>query len=322
MRELTPLPARRSWRDAEGRTVYDFGQNIGGYVAFSTRGDAGARILVEHAEILDKHGIFDSASLRSAESLVEYMLKGGETEGYRPYFTFQGFRYARVAIIRQSRDHRDRCRPDQLGHQADRKVLVRSSAGQSARREHRLVAARQFHRSADGLSATRRAPRLDGRRPGLRRRRLLPARQPQLPAQMAARRHGRPARRRGDRACRPRPDAAARGRGAGLLRQHRLGRCDLRRALDALRALRRSRRARRDPAGDGPLGRLRLEHQRRPDRPAAAVAQGTRRHLRRLAAAERAERKAAADLRRRHGRDPLPLHLVDAHRQGGASRRQ
>ncbi|MFC0008543.1 alpha-L-rhamnosidase [Devosia nitrariae] len=96
--ELEPLPVVSSFTDEEGRTVYDFGQNSAGYVAFTVAGEPGAQIVVDHAEILDKHGQFDRASLRTAEARIEYVLKGGDVESYRPYFTFQGFRYARITI--------------------------------------------------------------------------------------------------------------------------------------------------------------------------------------------------------------------------------
>jgi len=98
VRELAPLPVVSSWTDGEGRTVYDFGQNIGGYVAFTTRGEAGARILVEHAEILDPEGEFYNVNYRTAAARLEYTLAGGGDEDYRPHFTFQGFRYARVTV--------------------------------------------------------------------------------------------------------------------------------------------------------------------------------------------------------------------------------
>ena len=35
VRELPPLAAVESWTDDEGRTVYDFGQNAGGYVRYT-----------------------------------------------------------------------------------------------------------------------------------------------------------------------------------------------------------------------------------------------------------------------------------------------
>ena len=98
VQELPELAPVKSWTDAEGRTVHDFGQNCGGYVAFTVRGEAGARVTVEHAEILDKDGVFYNGNLRTAECRIDYTLKGEGDEAYRPHFTFQGFRYARVTV--------------------------------------------------------------------------------------------------------------------------------------------------------------------------------------------------------------------------------
>lgn len=98
VQELEPLPVVASFRDAEGRTIHDFGQNSGGYVAFTVEGERGAKVTVEHSEVLDKTGAFYNQNLRSAECRLEYILKGEGEESYRPTFTFQGFRYARVSI--------------------------------------------------------------------------------------------------------------------------------------------------------------------------------------------------------------------------------
>lgn len=98
VRELAPLPAERSWTDAQGRTIHDFGQNCGGYVAFTVTGESGAKVVVEHAEILDGDGVFDNANYGSAAARVEYVLASSGAESYRPHFTFHGFRYARMTI--------------------------------------------------------------------------------------------------------------------------------------------------------------------------------------------------------------------------------
>jgi alpha-L-rhamnosidase len=98
VQELEALPVAATSKDGEGRTIYDFGQNSGGYVAFTVRGERGAKVIVEHSEVLDKEGRFYNQNLRSAECRLEYTLKGGGEENYRPTFTFQGFRYARVTI--------------------------------------------------------------------------------------------------------------------------------------------------------------------------------------------------------------------------------
>jgi alpha-L-rhamnosidase len=98
VKELDPLPVRSKFTDAEGRTVYDFGQNSAGYVAFTVEGEAGTRVTVEHAEVIDHTGTFDPASMRSAETRIEYVLSGNGVESYRPTFTFFGFRYVRITI--------------------------------------------------------------------------------------------------------------------------------------------------------------------------------------------------------------------------------
>jgi alpha-L-rhamnosidase len=98
VRELAPLAVVKQWTDAEGRTVYDFGQNSGGYVAFDVTGEEGAVVTVEHAEVLNQDGEFYNVNFRTAAARLEYTLSGKGREHYRPYFTFQGFRYARVTI--------------------------------------------------------------------------------------------------------------------------------------------------------------------------------------------------------------------------------
>jgi alpha-L-rhamnosidase len=98
VRELDALPVQSSWLDGQGRTIHDFGQNSGGYVRLAVKGDAGARIVVEHAEILNERGEFDNTNYRTAAATIEYVLKGGAPESFTPFFTFQGFRYARVTV--------------------------------------------------------------------------------------------------------------------------------------------------------------------------------------------------------------------------------
>ncbi len=97
VQELAPLAPVKEWRDETG-TTYDFGQNIGGYAAFAVRGAAGAKVVVEHAEVLNQAGRIDNDNYRSARAQVHYTLRGGDTEEYRPLFTFMGFRYARIRI--------------------------------------------------------------------------------------------------------------------------------------------------------------------------------------------------------------------------------
>ncbi|WDR07610.1 family 78 glycoside hydrolase catalytic domain [Devosia rhodophyticola] len=102
VRELEAVPVVKQWRDAAGRLLYDFGQNLGGYVSFEVLGAPGAKVVVEHAEILDEEGEFYNENYRTADARIEYVLNGSGREAYKPHFTFQGFRYARVSVLGQA----------------------------------------------------------------------------------------------------------------------------------------------------------------------------------------------------------------------------
>lgn len=96
VRELEPLPAVRSWKEADN-TVHDFGQNIAGYVRLRVKGVAGARLYIDFAEVLGPDGAFDRRNYRTARAALSYVLNGEGEEVWAPMFTFMGFRYARVA---------------------------------------------------------------------------------------------------------------------------------------------------------------------------------------------------------------------------------
>ena len=91
--EITPIKILRTPR---GETVVDMGQNMVGWVRLKAQGPAGTRIVLHHAEVLDKQGNFYTDNLRAAKQTVQYTLKGGPLETYEPHFTFQGFRYVLV----------------------------------------------------------------------------------------------------------------------------------------------------------------------------------------------------------------------------------
>lgn len=83
-------------RTPRGETVIDFGQNLTGWVQFKVKGNAGDKIQIYHAEVLDKKGNFYTENLRPAKQLNTYILKGGAEEYFEPHFTFQGFRYVKI----------------------------------------------------------------------------------------------------------------------------------------------------------------------------------------------------------------------------------
>lgn len=79
-----------------GDSVLDMGQNMVGRIRMRVCAAAGARIVLEHAEVLDGNGNLYIDNLRHAKQRVEYIAKGRGIETYAPHFTFQGFRYVRV----------------------------------------------------------------------------------------------------------------------------------------------------------------------------------------------------------------------------------
>ncbi|HZH96266.1 MAG TPA: family 78 glycoside hydrolase catalytic domain, partial [Flavisolibacter sp.] len=83
----------------EGDQVIDFGQNLVGWVVVKAKGKAGDKIVLSHAEVLDKKGNFYTANLRLARQQNTYILNGGAEETFEPHFTWQGFRYIQVAGV-------------------------------------------------------------------------------------------------------------------------------------------------------------------------------------------------------------------------------
>ncbi|WVQ83749.1 hypothetical protein IAT38_005893 [Cryptococcus sp. DSM 104549] len=79
-----------------GATVVDFGQNFAGVVEFLSDPPAGAtEIVLRHAEVLE-HGELGTRPLRACKATDRIILGGQSIKGYRPKFTFHGFRYAEV----------------------------------------------------------------------------------------------------------------------------------------------------------------------------------------------------------------------------------
>ena len=72
------------------------GQNMVGRIRFCMEAEAGSRIIMQHAEVLDNEGNVYFENLRSAKQTVTYIFRGGGGESFEPHFTFQGFRYVKL----------------------------------------------------------------------------------------------------------------------------------------------------------------------------------------------------------------------------------
>jgi alpha-L-rhamnosidase len=80
----------------KGEKVIDFGQNLVGWEIVKIKGNAGDKITISHAEVLDKEGNFYTENLRAAKAQSTYILKGSGEETLEPHFTFYGFRYIKI----------------------------------------------------------------------------------------------------------------------------------------------------------------------------------------------------------------------------------
>jgi alpha-L-rhamnosidase len=78
-----------------GKTLVDFGQNLVGRLRLTVKGEAGRKIVLRHAEVLE-NGELGVRPLRFAAATDTYILKGAGVERWEPRFTFHGFRYAEV----------------------------------------------------------------------------------------------------------------------------------------------------------------------------------------------------------------------------------
>lgn len=66
-----------------------------GVVEVHVKGEKGQKIVLRHAEVLDKDGNFYPETLRQAKS-IDTFICNGEEQIFRPHFTFHGFRYISV----------------------------------------------------------------------------------------------------------------------------------------------------------------------------------------------------------------------------------
>lgn len=90
------IEPQKMWAPKPGVYVFDFGQNISGWVKIRVSGPRGAVVKIKYAEVLNRDGTVNTKNLRTARSTDEYVLKGESVELYEPRFTYHGFRYVEI----------------------------------------------------------------------------------------------------------------------------------------------------------------------------------------------------------------------------------
>lgn len=83
----------------KGIYVFDMGQNFSGWARLKVNGEAGSKVTMRFAEMLNPDGTVFTDNLRSARATNTYTLKGGGEEIWEPHFTFHGYRYVEVTGV-------------------------------------------------------------------------------------------------------------------------------------------------------------------------------------------------------------------------------
>ena len=89
------LPARSVAGPSAGTYVFDFGQNLVGWVRLKVQGKAGQKLTLRHGEMLNPNGSLYTSNLRGATATDVFWLRDGE-QTLEPWGTFHGFRYVEV----------------------------------------------------------------------------------------------------------------------------------------------------------------------------------------------------------------------------------
>ncbi len=95
VRCLLRLPVSREFTAPNGEHLFDFAQNLTGWVELKIKGKKGQKLMLRHAESLDENGNFYTGNLSFAKATDTYILNG-EEQTLRPHFTFHGFRFVCV----------------------------------------------------------------------------------------------------------------------------------------------------------------------------------------------------------------------------------
>jgi alpha-L-rhamnosidase len=96
VRVIATLNPKQVTLIANGKYIFDMGQNMVGWTTLKVRGIAGTRVRLRFAEILTPDGTIYTENLRNADATDVYILRGGGVETFAPHFTFHGFRYVEV----------------------------------------------------------------------------------------------------------------------------------------------------------------------------------------------------------------------------------
>ncbi|WP_042405030.1 family 78 glycoside hydrolase catalytic domain [Streptacidiphilus carbonis] len=98
---VTTLTPVKETRPAAGKRMYDFGQNITGWVTVTANQPAGTTVDIKKGEILDSAGEVTTSNISFSagdppRQTDHYTFDGSGTQSYAPHFNYSGFRYAEL----------------------------------------------------------------------------------------------------------------------------------------------------------------------------------------------------------------------------------
>ena len=96
VKKILQINAREISEPKKGTYVFDMGQNFAGWARLKASGQAGTKIVLRFAEMLNPDGTIYTTNLREARCTDTYILKGAGEEIWEPRFTYHGFRYVEV----------------------------------------------------------------------------------------------------------------------------------------------------------------------------------------------------------------------------------
>ncbi|MFA6715681.1 MAG: glycoside hydrolase family 78 protein [Victivallales bacterium] len=101
---MKTLPAIKQWTVPCKDAIYDFGQNLAGWIRLTVSGDAGTEITIRYGERLTPDRCVDQEHIskfifdKNNFQTDRYILKGKGVEIWEPSFAYHGFQYIQMSI--------------------------------------------------------------------------------------------------------------------------------------------------------------------------------------------------------------------------------
>lgn len=98
-KEIARLRPKGILRSPSGKQIFDFGQNIAGFVVAKLKGPAGSKVTITYSESVGPDGELDLAYALPIDGTPQrdICILSGQDTWFQPYFTRHGFRYAEVS---------------------------------------------------------------------------------------------------------------------------------------------------------------------------------------------------------------------------------